>query len=450
MEANVKQLWSTILATIALDVSKVNFDTWFKDTFIVKYEDGALSIGVPNEFAKEWLGKKFHTTILKAVRDELESVRSVEYVVVRAEKRAKHKDDFVIKDQAPDELPLSDYYINKNDNLNPRYTFDTFIVGKFNEVAYTAAQAVIREPGIIYNPLFIYGDTGRGKTHLIQAIGNELKNRGMGRKLYYVTSERFAMDYITSVQNRSVSTFKDKYRQYDVIIMDDIQFFAKKEGSQEELFHLFNYLYDNNRHIIFSSDKHPATIDNLEERLKSRFSAGMTVSIDEPDLESRVQILRYKAEKTGLEVTDDILEFLAESIQGNIRDLEGSLNTLSVQTQLKKRPLTLLDVKQIVRTSDKPKKAVSVKTIIKKIADYYDIQEESIYEKTRKREVVKPRQIIMYLLREDYHISYPMIGEKLGGRDHTTVMHSCDKIKNEILRDQTLREEIEEIRAILK
>ena len=450
MEANVKQLWSTILATIALDVSKVNFDTWFKDTFIVKYEDGTLSIGVPNEFAKEWLGKKFHTTILKAVRDELESVRSVEYIVVRAEKRAKHKDDFVIKDQAPDELPLSDYYINKNDNLNPRYTFDTFVVGKFNEVAYTAAQAVIREPGIIYNPLFIYGDTGRGKTHLIQAIGNELKNRGMGRKLYYVTSERFAMDYITSVQNRSVSTCKDKYRQYDVIIMDDIQFFAKKEGSQEELFHLFNYLYDNNRHIIFSSDKHPATIDNLEERLKSRFSAGMTVSIDEPDLESRVQILRYKAEKTGLEVTDDILEFLAESIQGNIRDLEGSLNTLSVQTQLKKRPLTLLDVKQIVRTSDKPKKAVSVKTIIKKIADYYDIQEESMYEKTRKREVVKPRQIIMYLLREDYHISYPMIGEKLGGRDHTTVMHSCDKIKNEIVNDQTLREEIEEIRAILK
>ena len=450
MEANVKQLWSTILATIALDVSKVNFDTWFKDTFIVKYEDGTLSIGVPNEFAKEWLGKKFHTTILKAVRDELESVRSVEYVVVRAEKRAKHKDDFIIKDQAPDELPLSDYYINKNDNLNPRYTFDTFIVGKFNEVAYTAAQAVIREPGIIYNPLFIYGDTGRGKTHLIQAIGNELKNRGMGRKLYYVTSERFAMDYITSVQNRSVSTFKDKYRQYDVIIMDDIQFFAKKEGSQEELFHLFNYLYDNNRHIIFSSDKHPATIDNLEERLKSRFSAGMTVSIDEPDLESRVQILRYKAEKTGLEVTDDVLEFLAESIQGNIRDLEGSLNTLSVQTQLKKRPLTLLDVKQIVRTSDKPKKAVSVKTIIKKIADYYDIQEESIYEKTRKREVVKPRQIIMYLLREDYHISYPMIGDKLGGRDHTTVMHSCDKIKNEIVHDQTLREELEEIRAILK
>jgi len=446
MEANVKQLWSTILATIALDVSKVNFDTWFKDTFIVKYEDGTLSIGVPNEFAKEWLGKKFHTTILKAVRDELESVRSVEYVVVRAEKRAKHKDDFIIKDQAPDELPLSDYYINKNDNLNPRYTFDTFIVGKFNEVAYTAAQAVIREPGIIYNPLFIYGDTGRGKTHLIQAIGNELKNRGMGRKLYYVTSERFAMDYITSVQNRSVSTFKDKYRQYDVIIMDDIQFFAKKEGSQEELFHLFNYLYDNNRHIIFSSDKH----DNLEERLKSRFSAGMTVSIDEPDLESRVQILRYKAEKTGLEVTDDVLEFLAESIQGNIRDLEGSLNTLSVQTQLKKRPLTLLDVKQIVRTSDKPKKAVSVKTIIKKIADYYDIQEESIYEKTRKREVVKPRQIIMYLLREDYHISYPMIGDKLGGRDHTTVMHSCDKIKNEIVHDQTLREELEEIRAILK
>lgn len=450
MEANVKQLWSTILATIALDVSKVNFDTWFKDTFIVKYEEGALSIGVPNEFAKEWLGKKFHTTVLKAVRDELESVRAVEYVVVRAEKRSKHKDDFVIKDQAPDELPLSDYYINKNDNLNPRYTFDTFIVGKFNEVAYTAAQAVIREPGIIYNPLFIYGDTGRGKTHLIQAIGNELKNRGMGRKLYYVTSERFAMDYITSVQNRSVATFKDKYRQYDVIIMDDIQFFAKKEGSQEELFHLFNYLYDNNRHIIFSSDKHPATIDNLEERLKSRFSAGMTVSIDEPDLESRVHILRYKAEKTGLEVSDDVLEFLAESIQGNIRDLEGSLNTLSIQTQLKKRPLTLLDVKQIVRTSDKPKKAVSVKMIIKKIADYYDIEEESIYEKTRKREVVKPRQIIMYLLREDYHISYPMIGEKLGGRDHTTVMHSCDKIKNEITHDQTLRGELEEIRAILK
>jgi chromosomal replication initiator protein len=396
---------------------------------------------------KDWLINKFHKFILKCLRSRAD-IRGVEYVVSKDEQKKRDMEpQKIISSNSTSELPLSDYYINKDDNLNPRYTFESFVVGPFNELAHAASQAVIKKPGITYNPLFLYGDTGRGKTHLIQAIGNYLKVT-TSKKIYYVTSEKFSQDYINSLQNNKVNNFKEKYRRYDVLIMDDIQFFSNKEKTQEELFHLFNNLYDDNKQIIFSSDKHPNYIQNLEERLKSRFSAGMIIDIPHPDQESRAAILRAKAKMQNFDLNPEIIEFLASTIDGNIREIEGVLNSVIMQSQLKGRELNLNDIKNLIKNNAKPKKAVSVKDIIKTIADFYNIDESSIYEKTRRKEVVRPRQLIMYILREEFDVSYPSIGQKLGGRDHTTVIHSCEKIKNELKTNHILAQELKQIRSM--
>lgn len=443
-----KQLWNSVLAEIELSISKANFTTWFKDTRIVKEDEGVVVLSVPNAFVKEWLHQKYHHTILKSLRDLDTSVHAVEYVVNKEESRRRedkdNKDSFGMK-----ELPLPEVYINKEDNLNPRYTFETFVIGSFNELAHAAAQAVIKSPGLMYNPLFIYGSTGHGKTHLIQAIGNHIKATNPGKKVFYMTSERFGQDCMNALQNQKMTVFKEKYRKYDLLIMDDIQFFSDKQKFQEELFHLFNTLYDNNKQIIFSSDKHPHFIPGLEERLKSRFSAGMIVDIPPPEEESRLAILTTKARQQGLLLSSDVVEYLAHSVNGNIRDLEGVINTLVVQSQLKGKEITISDVRNFVKNNSKPKRAIAVKDIVKIVSDFYSIEEESIYEKTRRKEIIKPRQIIMYLLREDFNISYPSIGQKLGGRDHTTVIHSCEKIKVDLKEDPSLSQEINQIRNLL-
>ena len=445
-----KELWNGVLSEIELAVSKPTFSTWFKNTFILKQEEGVVHLSVPSQFVKEWLYNKYHKTILKSLRSFSEQIRSIEYLVTKEMPKEMPEAVKKTEKQETAELPLSDYYINKEDNLNPRYTFDSFVVGPFNELAHAAAQAIIKKPGIVYNPLFVYGNTGHGKTHLIQAIGNHLKGGPSGRKIYYVTSERFSVDYVNSVLNNKVNLFKDKYRKYDVLVMDDIQFLAKKEGTQEELFHLFNTLYDNNKQIVFSSDRHPNYIPNLEERLKSRFSAGMIVDIPPPDHESRMAILKAKSSGSAVPLADEVFEYLATSGGENIRELEGALNAVICQTELKHKALSINEIKQLIKESSKPKKMVSVKDVIKTIADFYDIDENTIYEKTRRKEIVKPRQVIMYVLREDFKVSYPTIGEKLGGRDHTTVIHSCEKMKREVKEDLQLNQELQQIRALLK
>jgi chromosomal replication initiator protein len=346
------------------------------------------------------------------------------------------------------ELPLTEY-INRDDNLNPRYTFETFVIGPFNELAHAAAQAIIRQPGIVYNPLFIYGNSGHGKTHIIQAIGNYIKNHNREKRVFYTTSEKFTSDIVNSLQTNKISQLKDKYRKYDVLIMDDIQFLSGKEKTQEELFHLFNTLYDNNKQIVFSSDKHPNFIPGLEDRLKSRFNQGMIVDIPKPDHESRMAILNNKAKIHNVPVSNEVVDYLAATIEGNIRELEGALNTIIMQTQLKGRELNINEIKILIKNNAKPKKNVSVKDLIKTVADFYNIDEESIYNKTRRKEVVRPRQITMYILREDFNISYPTIGEKMGGRDHTTVIHSCEKVKNDLKLDSTLLQEINQIRSMI-
>ena len=440
-----KKLWDSVLVEMELNLSKPNFNTWFKDTSIMRQEEGAVYLGVPNTFVQDWLGTKFHNTILKTLRNLSPNVQSLHYMISKessADKQAAEKIPQVTK-----ELPILDTYINKDDNLNPRYTFETFVVGPFNEFAHAASQAIIKKPGIVYNPLFIYGGTGHGKTHLIQAVGNHIKTSS-NKKVFYTTSEKFFQEYVNALQLNKPNFFKEKYRKYDVLIMDDIQFFSGKMKAQEELFHLFNHLYENNKQIIFSSDKHPSLIQDLEERLKSRFSAGMTVDIPTPDNESRVAIIRSKSTVCPYPLSKEVVEYLAYTVVGNIRELEGIINSITVQSELKGRELSLSEVKNFVKNNTKPKKLASTKEVVQTVSDFYNIESELIYAKTRKKEIIKPRQIIMYILREDFNISYPAIGERLGGRDHTTVMHSCEKIKNDMKLDDMLIQEINQLRSI--
>ncbi len=448
MPIDLKKLWDSVLVEVELNVSKANFSMWFKETYIIKFDDGIVYLSIPNIFVKDWLLNKFHKFLIRCLRTTID-VRNIEYIISKNNEQKQRKEgEKPLFFNPTSELPLADYYINKDDNLNPRYTFDTFVIGPFNELAHTAAVAVSKKPGISYNPLFVYGDTGRGKTHLIQAIGNYIKTNTT-KKVYYITSEKFAVDYINAVQQERANTFKEKYRIYDVLIMDDVQFLSGKEKSQEELFHLFNSLYDDNKQIIFSSDKHPNFMQNLENRLKSRFSAGMTVDIPHPDLESRVAILQTKAKQQNFELASEVIDFLASSVDGNIRELEGILNAVIMQTKHRGRDLTINEIKNITKNNAKPERKVSVKDVVKTIADFYNIKESLIYEKSRRKEIVKPRQIIMYILREEFDESYPSIGQKLGGRDHTTVIHSCEKIKNEIKTNHYLFEELKQIKSML-
>ena len=439
-----KKLWDSVLVEMELNLSKPNFNTWFKDTAIIKQEDGAVYLGVPNTFVQDWLGSKFHNLILKALRGVSTNVQSLHYIISKEEVKEKH--DPIKIQQINRELPIADTYINKEDNLNPRYTFESFVVGPFNEFAHAASQAIIKKPGIVYNPLFVYGGTGHGKTHLIQAVGNHFKNNN--KKVFYTTSEKFSQELINAIQQNKPNFFKEKYRKYDVLIIDDVQFFSGKVKTQEELFHLFNHLYENNKQIIFSSDKHPGLIQDLEERLKSRFSAGMIVDIPTPDNESRAAIIKAKSSDSPYPISKEIVDYLAFSVVGNIRELEGIINSITCQSQLKNREVSLSEVKNLVKNNVKPKKLASTKEVVKTVAEFYNVEDQLIYDKTRKKEIIKPRQIIMYILREDFNISYPAIGERLGGRDHTTVMHSCEKIKNDIKMDDGLAQEINQLRSI--
>lgn len=444
-----KKIWDEALVEIETNISKANFSTWFKNTKIFKQEDNVVYVSVPSAFVKDWLLNKYHKFVLKALRNTLPNMRGVEYVI------HKEDDDKKTPPVAPAEteknisnqLKLNEPYVNREDNLNPKYIFDSFIVGPFNELAFAAAQAVINRPGIDYNPLYIYGGTGLGKTHLIQAIGNSLKRSGS--KVFYMTSERYAVELVGAMQNNTINSFKDKYKKYDALIIDDVQFFGGKDKTQEEVFHLFNDFYNNNKQIIFSSDKPPKSILNLEERLRSRFEGGMTVDISKPEYESRVAILKTKLKFMDKTISEEIIDFIASNVSESIRELEGVLNSVICQMQLKNGGVAMGDIKNLIKNNTKQQKNISVKDIVKVISDFYNIEEKHLYEKTRKKEVVKPRQIAMYILREDLNSSYPYIGQKMGGRDHTTVIHACEKIKEDMKNSESFMREIEQIKNIL-
>ena len=441
-----EEFWQAVLAQIQLTTSPANFATWFKNTEITSQKEGKLIVGVPNSFAKEWLENKYGKAIFKILHGLDEEIKEVKYEV--------RKSGFKVLKRTPGpsdlgqvaetgQLGFQEFEIDKETSLNPRYTFENFVIGPFNELAQAAAEAAAKNPGQVYNPLFIYGGVGLGKTHLLQAIGNEVIKNFPQRKVKYTPSEKFTAGVVSSIRNREMESFKSKYQAIDVLIIDDIQFLAGKEKTQEEFFHTFNALYEKNKQIVLSSDRPPKAIPALAERLRSRFEGGMIADISYPDYETRIAILKAKCLERKVELQDEVLGYIASNIQRNIRELEGALNRLIAYQKLQNLAPDLEVAKFLLKNLlAAPSKVVSVKKIIQAVAEFYDLKEKEIISSSRKKEIVKPRQIAMYLLREELKSSFPFIGRKFGGKDHTTAIYAFEKISKELEKSESLNEEI--------
>lgn len=448
---NFQNLWQTVLGEIELQISRPNFLTWFKQSQLVGKDekDGVMLVGLPNNFAKEWVKNRYHKIILGSLRNLDGSIKNVSYTVVSQnpnaaqpaiQKKFKPERGEEVRPQAP----LIELKIDPKTNLNPRYDLKSFVVGSSNELAYAAIQAVIKDVGKKYNPLFIYGGVGLGKTHLLQATGNEIQaNHKQNANVLYITSEKFINDVVWAVRNKRMEDVKKKYRDTDVLIIDDIQFIGGKPTTELEFFYTFNVLHENNKQIIISSDRPPAAIPTLEERLKSRFEGGMIADIGYPDYEMRLAILRTKAQENGLAIEDKIIEYIATRVQRNIRELEGVLNKVVFYQQYKNEKIDAKKLEEIVsETVQVSAKNITANEIIKTVADFFEVPQNDLIDRSRKQEIVEPRQIAMYLLRDVLKLSYPHIGEKLGNRDHTTAIHSCEKINKEINQNPNLNQKI--------
>nr|KKS47819.1 MAG: Chromosomal replication initiator protein DnaA [Candidatus Giovannonibacteria bacterium GW2011_GWF2_42_19] len=449
---NNEEIWQAALTDLEVSVSKANFVTWFQNTSIATRQSGTIVLCVPNAFVKEWLEYKYHKTIMKSLRTLCPETRIVEYIIssqLQPLLQKQRRERVFEQREGEEQMEFKELLVDRDTNLNPRYTFENFVVGSFNELAHAASIAVTNNPGRVYNPLFIYGGVGLGKTHLLQSVGNAVKKTNPKSKIQYLSAERFTSELVNSMQNNEAHLFKEKYRSFDLLIIDDIQFIAGKTKTQEEFFHTFNSLYEAGKQIIFSSDKPPQSIQNLEERLRSRFEGGMVADISQPEYESRLAILKNKAISKEPQPSEEIIEFIAANVQKNIRELEGALNAVVARTKLSGRVLSIPEVKDILAKNTQPKKMVTANQIIKAVAEFYGVNEKSLYEKTRKKEVVKPRQIAMYLLREDFNGSYPYIGQRFGGRDHTTAIHSFEKVSQDIKKNSQLYAEIKLIRERL-
>ncbi len=450
---DLKELWQTTLTEIELTTSKANYITWFKNTDIHAKKEGTVIINTPNGFTKEWLENKYNKLILKILRNHSPDVKDVQFVIGKSSfspkenEYKKEKEENFLNDQ---QLGFQEFNLNKETNLNPKYNFDNFIVGSFNELAQAAGRAVVKHAGTLYNPLFVYGGVGLGKTHLLQAIGNELTKKHPNKKIKYLSSEKYTTELVDAISKRGMESFKDKYHKTDVLIIDDIQFIAGKEKTQEEFFHTFNSLYQKNKQIIISSDRPPNAIATLEDRLRSRFEGGMIADVSTPDLETRFAILKNKAQEKKVKIPDESINYIVTHIQKSIRDLEGALNRVVAFSQINNTTPTLKNtakiLSQIIKT---PKKMTNHKNIIQTVAEFYDIAISDLTSHSRKKELVRPRQITMHLLREELKGSYPFIGEKLGGRDHTTVIYACQKINKEIEENDSLQQEINLIKERL-
>jgi chromosomal replication initiator protein len=453
------QAWNTVLGELEVSLSKANFTTWFKNTKIVSIENGVVTVAVPNVFTKEWLEKKYHKEIFEALSHVLGMINKVEYKVGSAKmleeevtKNTQKESDKIkkIEEEVIQEEELVDK-TTASGSLSSKYTLDTFVVGNSNKLAFAACQSVSENPGIKYNPLFIYGGVGLGKTHLMQAVGNAISAKKGGKKVVYVTSEKFTNDFISSISDKKTNAFKDKYRKTDVLLVDDMQFLAGKEQTQEEFFHTFNALHQANKQIIIASDRPPKAIPTLEERLRSRFEWGLIVDIQPPDLETRIAILQRKAQMRGYQVPLDVLNYIARNIQQNIRELEGALNRILAYCELNgSRPDINIATTVLNSLINNPKrKTFTPKHIVEKVAAFYDININDILGIKRDKEIVMPRQVAMYLMREELDLSYPKIARELGKKDHTTAIHSCEKIEKELDYNEPLRHEISLIKERL-
>lgn len=459
-----EELWRAALGEIELSISKANFITWFKNTTIISNEGGKVVIGVPNGFAKEWLENKYNTYIHKALRNFQEDIREISCVIYipqqlaqkekrsvdavsipsQQERRESHYSGGVGESPSIRESVQQSINYTSESNINPRYTFDNFIVGENNELARAACYAVSQNLGKIYNPLFIYGGVGLGKTHLLQSIGNEIINKDPSRKIKYMTSERFANELIDSIRNQTINDFKTSYQQIDLLIIDDIQFLAGKEKTQNEFFHIFNFLYQINKQIVLSSDRPPKAIATLEERLRSRFEGGMIADVGKPDLETRTAILKAKLSEKSFYLDEEAIKFVAEHVKSNIRELEGSLNRIIAACEFNKKAPTLELVQEVLSEliSSGKKKGIQQADIINSVSEFFGVEKRDLISKGRKKEISRARQVAMYLIRKELKSSYPGIGRLFGGRDHTTALHAYEKINREIEFDEKLKEDI--------
>ena len=440
-------VWSAALGELQLQMTQATFDTWLRGSRLLKEEDGTFVVGVKNGYAKDWLEHRLLATVKRTLARLTGRTIAVRFVVW-SEETQQQEDIHLLKtttsntNQAP-EQPSAPVQAN----LNPRYTFDTFVVGPGNRLAQAASMAVAESPAHAYNPLFLYGGVGLGKTHLLHAIGRACQAQGL--RVLYISSETFTNDLIEAIRAHTTDTFREKYRTADVLLVDDIQFIAGKESTQEEFFHTFNTLHGTGKQIVISSDRAPKAMSTLEERLCSRFEWGLIADIQPPDLETRIAILRSKAATRGAEMPDEILVLIASRIQSNIRELEGALNRVAALSRLTDQPLTP-EVAETALSNLLPRQSkLTADLIIEAVARHFGLRVNELEGRSRSRAIARPRQIAMYLLREETDASLPQIGAALGGRDHTTVLYGYDRIADLIEEDTNLRREVIALRQEL-
>lgn len=492
---NTHDLWQAALGELELTLSKANFTTWFKNTSIASIEEGKVTISVPNAFTKTWLEKKHNQTILRLLQNASTlPLREVHYRVdMRPMQRPPIQEAFIAAQHgsepqigygsstvgvalaeppaqqvtqhqgyapqnfAPQQAQVApapqpqQQQATQDTILNPKYLFETYVVGKGNELAHAASLAVAECPGVKYNPLFIYGGVGLGKTHLIHAIGNEMLRKNPQAKIKYATCEQFINEFIHSVKTGNAKSFKDAYRSVDLLIVDDIQFLSGKDSTQEEFFHTFNALHQANKQVVLTSDRAPKQIPALESRLTSRLEWGMNADISSPDFETRIAILETKCKERGFDFDQETVRYIASIVQSNVRELEGALNKIVAFSQFKNIRPSLEIARSLLMSFGQvqSKKSITAKHLLQVVSQYYDVNPADMLGKCREKRLAFPRQIIMYLMREEMGASYPTIGQELGGRDHTTAMHAYNKIKDEIEANNTVRQDMDLIKQRL-
>ena len=454
------EIWQAVLSELELTISKANFNTWFKNTGIVTFQEGRVVLCAPNTFTQAWIEKKHHHQIIqsleritslpiKKLEYKIENIKNVVEQTINTSflpsvSQEQEKAAIVQPAQA---VPV----ISAGFTINPKYTFDSFVVGKGTELAFAAAKAVADRPGEAYNPLFIYGGVGLGKTHLLQAVGNELLRKNPATSIMYVSAEKFTNDFVTSLRSGGARDFQNRYRTIDALLIDDIQFIAGKDASQESFFHTFNELHQSNKQVILTSDRPPKSIPALEDRLKSRFEWGMIVDVSAPDFETRVAILGKKCQEKNFILDEKLLNTVATIVQSNISELEGALNKIIAYHQLKNMSPTTESIKSLLSSFDSSsaRRSVTAAQVIEVVCEFFSVTNADVCGKSREKKLSYPRQIIMYLLRNDLKMSFPSIGDELGGRDHTTAMHANEKVTRDIEEDLKLKQEIELIRQRL-
>ncbi|CAN5733473.1 chromosomal replication initiator protein DnaA [soil metagenome] len=455
---DAKQVWRAALGELQVSLSPANYETWLKETALIVVSDNRFRVAVPNGFAKDWLETRYRSLISQTLARIVGNGVQVDFevqegLVVDHEEDGAESGKPAGATPAPArvESPRQGATEGGTVNLNPRYTFRNFIVGSANRLAHAASLSVAERPGQAYNPLFLYGGVGLGKTHLMHAIGNQVVARLPRKRVVYATSEKFTNEFITSIQQGRIDDFRARYRRIDLLLIDDIQFIADKERTQEEFFHTFNAIHEDGKQIVLSSDRPPKLITTLEERLRSRFEWGLIADLTAPDLETRIAILRAKAEEHTMTIGSDVLEFVARKVASNIRELEGALNRIVAYAAMGGMPLSI-ELAQAVLSNVlyNPKRRMATpERIAQVVADYYGVELAALKGQKRDRAIVTPRQIAMYLMRAETDVSLLRIGQELGNRDHSTVLHACDKIDKETQQNEELRRELAAVKEMI-